>query len=119
MCGRAFFVVGRWGEGLDGRFDLVVANPPYVRTGDLAGLAPEVVRFEPRLALDGGNDGLASYHALAPDIARVLAPNGVAIVEFGCDQAEAVSGIMRAAGLAVGAVVADLANRPRCAVLTR
>jgi release factor glutamine methyltransferase len=117
LADRAAFAVGRWGEGLTGRFDLVVANPPYIRSGDLGGLAPEVARFEPRLALDGGADGLASYRALAPDIARLLAPGGAAVVEFGAGQAAEVGAIMAAAGLAVLAVVPDLADRARCAVL--
>ena len=80
---RARFVVGNWGESLTGAFDLIVGNPPYIPTGDIAGLQREVARYEPRRALDGGPDGLDCYRALAGDVARLLATRGTAILEFG------------------------------------
>ena len=116
---RAVFVAGRWGDSLAGEFDVVVANPPYVPTSDIATLSPEVNRFEPRLALDGGPDGLECFRELAPDIARLMAPDGFAVVEFGRDQSDSVAAISDGHGLRPLAIVRDLAERPRCAVLTR
>jgi release factor glutamine methyltransferase len=88
-----------------------------VPSADIATLAPEIARFEPRLALDGGRDGLASYRALAADVARLLAPDGAAILEFGFGQSAAVAGIMAAAGLQLVEFVSDLAGLRRCARL--
>lgn len=98
-------------------FDLIVSNPPYVPDSDIAGLAPEVARHDPRLALAGGADGLAAYRVLASRIARLLAPAGVAVLEHGQGQEEAVAAIMTAAGLAVTGRRADLAGILRCVVV--
>ena len=110
---RAEIRVGDWAEGLDGCFDLIVANPPYIRSGDIAGLAREVRDHDPRLALDGGADGLDAYRALAPQIARLLAPAGQFFVEVGFDQAADVVSIARAAGLGDLATHRDLAGVER------
>ena len=99
LAARAEIVVGDWGDGLEGAFDLIVANPPYVPSAEIAGLAPEVRDHDPRLALDGGPDGLAAYRALTPHVARLLAPGGRFFFEVGAGQAEAVSAIVRDAGL--------------------
>jgi release factor glutamine methyltransferase len=116
---RAFFVVGDWSGTLSGRFDLVVANPPYVASGEIAGLAPEVALFEPRTALDGGADGLDAYRALAPQIAQHLAPGGYACVEVGTGQGDFVAEIFCRAGLDLVGRRYDIANRERCLVLGR
>lgn len=100
------------------RFDIVLSNPPYVRDGDIAGLAPGVSRFEPRLALAGGADGLAAYRVLASKIGGLLAPNGRAFIEIGQGQAAAVGAIMAAADLTVAAARGDLAGIVRCLVLS-
>lgn len=113
LADRACFRRSDWGRGVGARFDLVVANPPYIADGDFAGLAPEVARFEPRLALSGGGDGLACYRALAPGLARRLRPRGRVVLEIGSTQADAVAAILENHGLAVLAVHADLAGRPR------
>jgi len=115
---RVTLMEGAWGEGLQGHFDVIVSNPPYIPTGDLAGLDPEVARFEPVLALDGGADGLEAYRALAPHIARLLAPEGIAVLEFGLGQADAVAEILGAAGLATKRLVQDLTARPRVWIVT-
>lgn len=94
--------------------DLVLANPPYVRRGDLPELAPEVARHDPALALDGGPDGLDAYRALWPEVARVLRPGGRAVVEVGAGQADEVAALARGAGLIPDAPVADLGGRWRC-----
>jgi release factor glutamine methyltransferase len=78
---------------------------------------PEVARYEPRLALDGGTDGLEAYRALGPQIARLLAPAGIAAVEVGAGQALAVAAIMRGAGLVLRALRHDLSGVDRCLVL--
>jgi release factor glutamine methyltransferase len=110
---RAEIRVGDWAEGLDGPFDLIVANPPYIRSGDIAGLAREVRDHDPRLALDGGADGLDAYRALTPQIARLLAPAGRFLVEVGAGQADAVKALATAAGLADLATHRDLAGVER------
>ncbi len=114
--GRAEFRQSDWGRGLDGtegRFDLILANPPYVADDEFAALEPEVSRFEPRLALSGGPDGLDCYRSLAPRVGPLLAPGGGAFVETGAAQAGAVSALFEENGLAVTSIHADLCGRPR------
>lgn len=114
--GRAEFRQSDWGRGLDGtegRFDLILANPPYVADDEFAALEPEVSRFEPRLALSGGPDGLTSYRSLAPQIGPLLAPGGGAFIETGAAQAGAVSALFEENGLAVTSIHADLCGRLR------
>jgi release factor glutamine methyltransferase len=113
LASRTDFRHGNWTQGIDGRFDIIVSNPPYIATGDLAGL-PAEVRCEPVLALDGGIDGLAAYRALAPDLRRVLAPGGIVAVEIGFAQASDVEGILVRAGLEPCARHADLNGIIRC-----
>ena len=96
---RARFVCADWLEGLAGQFDLVVANPPYIPSADIAGLAPEVALYDPRAALDGGPDGLDAYRAICADVRRVLRPGGWLVVEVGAGQADAVAGLMTGHGL--------------------
>jgi release factor glutamine methyltransferase len=118
LAGRARFHEGSWGEGLAVSFDLIVANPPYVAAGDLAGLEPEVRAFEPQIALAAGPDGLAAYRALIPDCARLLAPGGSVALEIGQGQG-AVAGLLAAHGLAVIDRRRDLAGIERCLVAQR
>ena len=96
-----------------GPFDLVVANPPYIPSGDLAALMPEVRDFEPHLALDGGRDGLAAYRALARQAGDVLAPGGWLLVEVGLGQAANVQELFAAAGLTEIFTARDLAGIER------
>lgn len=117
LSSRAEFRVGDWGEGLSGRFDIIVSNPPYIADAEFATLAPEVIQFDPRLALSGGSDGLDAYRALAPEIARLLGSGGVAVLEVGAGQVPLVVGVMTAAGLAFTTVRADLNGVERCVVL--
>lgn len=99
LAARAAVIVAHWGEALAGGFDLVVSNPPYIRSADLAGLSPEVRLHDPPLALDGGRDGLAAYRAIAADLPRLLAPGGAAVLELGAGQADAVAAVLEQAGL--------------------
>lgn len=116
---RARIVVGNWDDGIDGDFDLIVSNPPYIATAELAGLDPEVVSYEPREALDGGADGLDAYRDLAPRVARRLAPGGFALLEIGLGQVADVESVVVDAGLQVHGRACDLAGRERCAVVKR
>jgi release factor glutamine methyltransferase len=114
LAPRAAFLRGDWTAGLaDESFDLVVSNPPYIATGDIAALAPEVRDHDPRLALDGGPDGLEAYRRIAPEALRVLRPGGAFAVEVGAGQAPAVSALFVAAGAGRVATHDDLAGRPR------
>ncbi|MGE5502106.1 MAG: peptide chain release factor N(5)-glutamine methyltransferase [Ignavibacteriales bacterium] len=111
---RCALLRGDWTTGLaDANFDLVVANPPYIPTADIETLDPEVRDHEPRLALDGGPDGLDAYRLLAPEILRVLKPGGVFVVEIGWDQARAVEDLFRDAGALNVQTVKDLGDRDR------
>ena len=113
---RAEFVLGDWAGPLAGEFDLVVANPPYIATSDIAGLPPAVRNFDPWRALDGGADGLDAYRAIAAQLPRRLTPGGVFFGEVGQGQAEQVAALLAAAGLVVDEIVPDLAGIPRCVV---
>ena len=115
-CGfseRALVVQTRWDESLSGRFDLIVSNPPYIPRRDIADLDPEVRRYDPPLALDGGEDGLDAYRALAPILARRLQPGGWGLLEFGRGQEEAVAALLRGQGLEVAGFACDLSGKPR------
>ena len=114
---RARFVRGNWGDGLSGEWDVILVNPPYIPSPALRTLMPEVARYDPRLALEGGADGLEAFRALAPEIARLLAPTGIAAVEVGTGQAPAVAAIMAGAGLVLRALRHDLSGVDRCLTL--
>ncbi len=113
LASRAAMVCADWASALAGGFDLVLCNPPYVETGALAGLMPEVAWYEPATALDGGADGLGAYRAVLAALPGLLAPGGVAIFEVGAGQAEAVAALAQAAGLRPGPPHPDLAGIAR------
>lgn len=110
MTERTVFARGDWAAGIDGRFDLVLANPPYIGTGEQ--LPSEVRDHEPGIALFAGEDGLDAYRCIVPDLPRLLAPGGIALLEIGATQAEPVSALVAAAGLAPR-LHHDLAGRTR------
>lgn len=111
---RAALMRGDWTAGLsDASFDLVVSNPPYIPTAVIETLEPEVRVHEPRLALDGGEDGLDAYRLLAPEILRVLKPGGMFAVEIGYDQSKAVEALFNAAGAQGVRTVKDLSTHDR------
>lgn len=102
-----------WAGQLGGPFDLLVSNPPYIETATIDGLMPEVARFEPRLALDGGGDGLAAYRAIASQAAGLVTPGGRVLIEAGEGQAPDISGLLEVAGFAVGSPWKDLGGIDR------
>lgn len=113
LVNRASFVASDYGASLDGAFDLVVSNPPYIPSGDIASLAREVREHDPRHALDGGADGLDAYRAIAADAPRLLASNGYLIVEIGAGQQHDVEELFTKNGLAIAAVKHDLSGISR------
>jgi release factor glutamine methyltransferase len=117
LADRAAFLAGDWAASLSARFDLVLSNPPYIESAAIAGLMPEVARHEPRSALDGGADGLAAYRHLAAILPGLLAPGGVAVLELGAGQRQAVEALARGAGLVPSACRTDLGGVERALVL--
>ena len=114
LAGRATFIACDYASGLTGPFDLIASNPPYIRSADIADLAAEVRDHDPRVALDGGADGLNAYRALIPQAADLLAPGGALVVEAGQGQSGDIQALMTAAGLIIGDVPrADLAGIQR------
>jgi len=114
LSSRAAFVACDYAAALSDAFDLVVSNPPYVRSSDIAGLATEVRDHDPRPALDGGADGLAAYRALIPQAEALMRPGGALVVEAGHGQSSDIESLMTAAGLTVDCPPKpDLAGVPR------
>ena len=111
---RCDFIRTEWATGFgDHSFDVVVSNPPYIPSADIARLDPEVRDHDPHLALDGGPDGLQAYRELAPEIRRILKPDGLFAVEIGWDQGPQVKALFEAAGFDNVIVVKDLSDRDR------
>jgi release factor glutamine methyltransferase len=113
--GRVKFKIGNWAEGVRERFDLILCNPPYIAQD--AELGPGVREYEPDEALFAGEQGLDAYRALAPQLPRLLDRGGLAAVEIGHDQADAVTALLACGGLHVR-IAEDLADRPRAVLLT-
>jgi release factor glutamine methyltransferase len=107
---RAAFLCGDWADALSARFDLILCNPPYIPSADIAGLMPEVACHEPRSALDG------AYRSLLPDLHRLLSVQGVAVFELGVGQAETVAKMAQDAGFATS-LRQDLSGIARALVL--
>lgn len=118
MANRVKLICGAWAEDVDGVFDVILCNPPYVADTERALLAPEVARYEPSIALDAGKDGLDAYRQLAPQIRDRLRSHGRAYVEVGQGQATDVATIFEGSGLSVVRTVKDLAGVSRCLVAT-
>lgn len=105
-----------WGRTIEGSYDAILVNPPYIRSGDIAALAPEVSRYEPVPALDGGPDGLAAYREIAARIVPLLKPDGLLLAEIGEGQGAQVASILATAGIRTVKIAEDLARIPRCVV---
>lgn len=110
---KARFLEGNLFEGLEDRFDMIVSNPPYIKTDVIDTLMPEVREYEPVMALDGGTDGLAFYRRIAGDAGAYLNGGGMLFFEIGCEQAADVCKIMEAAGFREVEVVKDFAGLDR------
>ncbi|MFD3189708.1 peptide chain release factor N(5)-glutamine methyltransferase [Sedimentitalea sp. HM32M-2] len=115
---RAEILQSDWFDAVQGQFDLIVANPPYIARDDMAGLQDEVRRHEPEMALTDGGDGLGAYRVISAQVAGFLRPGGRVLLEIGPTQGAAVQALLAAAGLQGLSVVHDLDRRPRviCAV---
>jgi release factor glutamine methyltransferase len=118
LSDRASIVTGEWTKPLKGVFDIIVSNPPYIESDAIDGLDAEVRCHDPRLALDGGVDGLAAYRAIACELSDHLAPGGLIVLEFGDGQRAAVETILQSAGLQVIGCKRDLADRERVVLAT-
>ena len=118
FANRADFRVGGWDTGIGGPADVILANPPYIPTIEIGRLPPEVLAFDPRVALDGGSDGFSAYRALGAAIRGLLAPAGNAYIEIGAGQGLQVARILGEAGLRVTAIRCDLADIERCVIAT-
>ncbi|WP_343219792.1 MULTISPECIES: peptide chain release factor N(5)-glutamine methyltransferase [Methylosinus] len=121
-CGfarRASILRGRWADALAARFDLIVSNPPYIASGELDGLEPEVRLHDPRLALDGGADGLDCYREIAEQLPRLLAPSGAAVLEAGDGQARSLVALLAEKGLAPAGIRKDAGGRERAVAARR
>jgi release factor glutamine methyltransferase len=120
LAGRVALLRGDWTNGLgDDSFDLVVSNPPYIATHVIETLEPEVRDHEPRLALDGGPDGLDAYRFLADEILRVLKPGAMFAVEIGYDQSADVEALFKAAGAQNVRTIKDLSVNDRVVTGTK
>ncbi len=111
---RARFIAADWAAPLRGPFDLVVSNPPYIASAVIGDLDPDVREHDPRLALDGGPDGLDAYRRIIGEAGRLLVPGGALVLEIGYDQAAAVRALGVGAGLEFVRLAYDLSNNPRC-----
>jgi release factor glutamine methyltransferase len=124
LSGRARFAVAdwrapaaQWAGPPPGGFACILSNPPYIPREQIDRLAPEVARYEPRGALDGGTDGLDAYRSLGPAIRSLLAPAGVAVIEVGAGQADAAATLLATAGLSIIRRAGDLAGYDRALVV--
>lgn len=113
LAGRMRFIETSWADGVEGPFDLIVSNPPYIDPDVIAGLEPEVRDFEPLIALDGGKGGLQPYPHLLREARRLLIPGRPAFLEIGHDQGEQACALGREAGFSRARIIADLAGRDR------
>ncbi|MEG9883677.1 MAG: peptide chain release factor N(5)-glutamine methyltransferase [Hyphomicrobiales bacterium] len=120
---RASFVCCDWDGAVNGPFDVIVANPPYIPTGDIARLMPEVLKFDPIMALDGGTDGLAAAHQIIPMAWQKLRPGGWFVMEIGAGQAKQVSALFSQTGFRPDPAISphrrDLAGHIRVVTMQR
>lgn len=117
LATRSSFMAIKWGDFYpEAPFDIVISNPPYIKAGDIAGLAEEVKDYDPITALSGGADGLDCYREIAAVLPRLLAKRGLLVFEIGFDQAETVAAVLAGAGLSVLQTLTDLSGHNRCIV---
>jgi release factor glutamine methyltransferase len=119
VLSRLSLVQTNWFDAMEGRFDVIVSNPPYIPTKVIGGLSREVRQFDPAQALDGGADGLDAYRALATGAAAHLADDGIVALEIGHDQRVSVSRIFEDAGFALAEAARDLGGNDRALLFSR
>lgn len=119
VADRLSLLEGDWFRPVTGVFDIIVSNPPYIPAADLAGLSPDVRCFDPRLALDGGKDGLDAYRAIATGAAAHLVPGGHVVLEIGAGQGPDVAAVFAAAGFLPVGQHRDLGGHVRCLAFQR
>lgn len=113
VADRIQFVCTNWAEGIEGPFDVLVSNPPYIDSGIIPNLATEVRNHDPILALDGGPEGLDAYKSIVTEMKKLLVPGGRAFFEIGYDQAEKVSRLVEDSGATPERIIPDLGGNPR------
>jgi release factor glutamine methyltransferase len=118
LADRAAFLCCDWANGLNGRFDLVLSNPPYIEHSAIPALMPEVAQHEPQTALDGGLDGLDAYRAIVQMLPALLTPRGAAVLELGIGQGPSVAALAATVGY-TASFRPDLAGIDRAIVLLR
>lgn len=116
---RAGFLVSNWFSKVDGTFDIVVANPPYIVDKHIDDLEPDIRDFEPRRALAGGGDGLTSYRDIAVSLPDCLKRDALVAIEVGAGQSGDVCEIFGAKGFRIDGVFQDLGRRDRCILMRR
>jgi len=120
-CGylhRAKVIGGNWADAINGRFDIIVSNPPYIRSNDIKGLDPAVRNYDPALALDGGCDGLSSYREIILALPGLAGQGCIVVFEVGVDQAMAVAGLLDTQNFKLLEIRHDLGGHPRAVAAT-
>ncbi len=115
---RTRFLQSDWCREVKQQYDIVISNPPYIASGDIAGLMPEVAEFEPKQALDGGADGLDAYRVIVAALPGILAPTGIAAFEIGAGQQAALEELAAKHGLVTLGTRTDINGITRCILLT-
>ncbi len=116
VSGRVQFVKSNWCESVEGTFDLILSNPPYIAEGDFIHLTKDITGYEPYSALVSGPDGMDSYRAISRELPGRLNAGGYALLEVGQGQARKVAGIVEESGLTIDEIRNDLAGIPRCVI---
>ena len=115
---RVEFLSSCWGNEVKESYDLVISNPPYIPSSIIPSLAPEVAQWEPKLALDGGEDGMDCYRAIVPQLKTLLAPQGLAVFEIGIGQAKDLQAVVESHAMQVAGSKDDMAYITRCVLVT-
>jgi release factor glutamine methyltransferase len=118
LQGRATFMQSNWCDHIEQKFDIIISNPPYIPTKTIDSLAPEVAHFEPKLALDGGEDGLDCYRELFASLPKIMAHDSFAVFEIGMDQQVPLATIIAQHGLQLADMKKDLSGIIRCLIVT-
>lgn len=116
---RVSFQCSNWGDGVDGHWQVIVSNPPYIMDEAMSRLPDEVRLYDPPIALSGGADGLSAYRMLAVHVRRLLAPDGAAAIEVGSDNGDSISALFSEQDLTVIGICQDLSGHDRCLLVTQ